>query len=85
MCAVALYRCLYSLTIHVVLVTKYRKEIIDKAILQRLQEIVPNTCEQWGSTLKSQFYSPHPNPLPFWEREFESGYPLPFLGEGVRG
>ena len=44
-------RCLYSLTIHVVLVTKYRKKIIDKAILQRLQEIVAHTREQWSSTL----------------------------------
>ncbi|NBO30136.1 MAG: hypothetical protein EBV05_00575 [Cyanobacteria bacterium WB6_1B_304] len=39
------YRCLYSLTIDLVLVTKYRKKIIDKGILQRLQEIVANTCE----------------------------------------
>jgi putative transposase len=45
------YRYLYSLTIHVVLVTRYRKKIIDKGILERLQEIVANTCEQWSSTL----------------------------------
>jgi putative transposase len=44
-------RCLYSLTIDLVLVTKYRKKIIDKGILERLQEIVANTCEQWSSTL----------------------------------
>ena len=44
-------RRLYSFTIDLVLVTKYRKKIIDKGILKRLQEIVANTCEQWGSTL----------------------------------
>ena len=44
-------RCLYSLTIDLVLVTKYRKKIIDKGNLERLQEIVANTCEQWRSTL----------------------------------
>ncbi|XGB40741.1 MAG: transposase [Cyanobacteria bacterium LVE1205-1] len=38
-------RCLYSLTIDLALVTKYRKKIIDKGILERLQEIVANTCE----------------------------------------
>ncbi|NBO30595.1 MAG: hypothetical protein EBV05_02995 [Cyanobacteria bacterium WB6_1B_304] len=32
---------------HLVLVTKYRKKIIDKGILQRLQEILAHTCEQW--------------------------------------
>ena len=44
-------RRLYSFTIDLVLVTKYRKKIIDKGILERLQEIVANTWEQWGSTL----------------------------------
>jgi putative transposase len=34
-----------------VLVTKYRKKVIDKAILQRLQEIFASTCEKWGSKL----------------------------------
>lgn len=34
-----------------VLVTKYRKKVIDKALLQRLQEIFANTCEKWGSKL----------------------------------
>jgi putative transposase len=45
------YRCVYSLNIHLVLVTKYRKKVIDKAILQRLQEIFASTCEKWGSKL----------------------------------
>ncbi|MFM7546970.1 MAG: transposase, partial [Synechococcales cyanobacterium] len=32
--------------------TKYRKKIIDKPILQRLQEIVAHTCEKkWSSQL----------------------------------
>ncbi|MEB3177708.1 MAG: IS200/IS605 family transposase [Nostocaceae cyanobacterium] len=45
------YRCVYSLNIHLVLVTKYRKKVIDKTIRQRLQEIFANTCEKWGSKL----------------------------------
>ena len=44
-------RWVYSLTIHWVLVTKYCKKIIDKSILQRLQEIVAHTCEKWSSQL----------------------------------
>jgi putative transposase len=45
------YRCIYLLNIHLVLVTKYRKKVIDKAILNRLQEIFASTCEKWGSKL----------------------------------
>jgi putative transposase len=45
------YRCVYSLNIHLVLVTKYRKKVIDKAILHRLHEIFINTCEKWDSKL----------------------------------
>jgi putative transposase len=45
------YRCLYLLNIHLVLVTKYRKKVIDKAILNRLQEIFASTCKKWDSNL----------------------------------
>jgi putative transposase len=45
------YRCVYSLNIHLVLVTKYRKKVINKVILNRLPEIFASTCEKWGSKL----------------------------------
>jgi putative transposase len=45
------YRCLYSLNIHLVLVTKYRRKVINKEILQRLHEILASTCTKWSSTL----------------------------------
>jgi putative transposase len=45
------YRCVYSLNIHLVLVTKYRKKVIDREILKRLHEILASTCEKWSSKL----------------------------------
>jgi putative transposase len=45
------YRCLYSLNIHLVLVTKYRRKVINQEILQRLHEILVSTCTKWSSTL----------------------------------
>jgi putative transposase len=45
------YRCLYSLNIHLVLVTKYRRKVINKEILQRLHEILASTCTKWSSNL----------------------------------
>lgn len=46
------YRNVYDLNIHLVLVTKYRKKVINKAMLQRLQEIFASTCTKWRSQLK---------------------------------
>jgi putative transposase len=45
------YRCLYSLNIHLVLVTKYRRKVINQEILQRLQQILASTCVKWSCTL----------------------------------
>jgi putative transposase len=45
------YRCVYLLNIHLVLVTKYRKKVINQAILARLKEILSSTCDKWGSKL----------------------------------
>jgi REP element-mobilizing transposase RayT len=45
------YRCVYLLNIHLVLVTKYRKKIINQEILKRLHEILASTCEKWDSKL----------------------------------
>lgn len=43
------YRSVYSLNIHLVLVTKYRRKVINQAILKRLQEIFETTCLKWRS------------------------------------
>jgi putative transposase len=45
------YRNVYDLNIHLVLVTKYRKKIITKAILSRLREIFESTCQKWRCEL----------------------------------
>lgn len=46
------FRNVYDLNIHLVLVTKYRKKVINKAMLTRLQEIFESTCTKWRSELK---------------------------------
>ena len=43
------HRAVYSLNIHLVLVTKYRRKVINQAMLKRLQEIFENTCTKWRS------------------------------------
>jgi putative transposase len=45
------YRCVYSLNIHLVLVTKYRRKVINQEILNRLHEIFTSTCEKWHTKL----------------------------------
>jgi putative transposase len=45
------YRCVYLLNIHLVLVTKYRRKVINQEILIRLKQILGATCEKWGSKL----------------------------------
>lgn len=37
----------YSLKMHLVIVTKYRKKVINKAIHLRLEEIFNSTCAKW--------------------------------------
>jgi len=46
------YRNVYDLNIHLVLVTKYRRKVIDRAMLTRLEEIFRSTCSKWRSELK---------------------------------
>jgi putative transposase len=46
------YRTVYDLNIHLVLVTKYRRKVIDRAMLTRLEEIFRSTCSKWRSELK---------------------------------
>ncbi len=45
-------RAVYSLNIHLVLVTKYRRQVITAEVLQRLKEIFEATCAKWRCTLK---------------------------------
>lgn len=44
-------RSVYSLNIYLVLVTKYRRQVITAEILQRLREIFEATCNKWRCTL----------------------------------
>lgn len=45
------FRSVYSLTAHVVFVTKYRKKLINQALLTRLNEIFTATCNKWDCEL----------------------------------
>jgi putative transposase len=46
-----LYHCVYSLHYHLVLVTKYRRRVITRPMLERLREIARARCEGWGGEL----------------------------------
>ncbi|ENU38316.1 MAG: IS200/IS605 family transposase [Acinetobacter sp.] len=41
------YHCVYKLTYHLVLVTKYRKKCLSNEMLNRLEEIVKKNCADW--------------------------------------
>ena len=41
------YPCVYKLTYHLVLVTKYRKKCLSNEMLNRLEEIVKKNCADW--------------------------------------
>lgn len=41
------HHCVYKITYHLVLVTKYRRKCFTKEILDRLQEICKDICEKW--------------------------------------
>lgn len=45
------FRSVYSLTAHIVFVTKYRKKLINQALLARLNEIFTVTCQKWECEL----------------------------------
>jgi putative transposase len=46
-----LFHCSYSLHLHLVLVTKYRRRLISKPMLSRLEEILDATCGKWNCRL----------------------------------
>jgi putative transposase len=41
----------YDLSIHLVLVTKYRKKVITKPMMTRLKQILSDTCAKWDCQL----------------------------------
>ena len=41
------YHCVYKLTYHLVLVTKYRKKCLSNEMLNRLEEIIKKNCADW--------------------------------------
>lgn len=41
------YHCVYKLTYHLVLVTKYRRKCFTNEMLNRLEEIVRKNCTDW--------------------------------------
>ena len=45
------FRSVYTLSVHIVFVTKYRRKAINAAMLQRLGEIFQETCEKWECTV----------------------------------
>lgn len=45
------FHCVFALTYHLVLVTKYRRRCITKPVLERLREVAAQRCLDWGGTL----------------------------------
>ena len=45
------YYCVYKLTYHLVLVTKYRRKCFTNGMLNRLEEIVRKNCQDWEINL----------------------------------
>jgi len=43
--------CVFRLTYHLVLVTKYRRKALTPEVLERLKEIFEHLCERWGCNL----------------------------------
>lgn len=46
------HRSVYDLNVHLVLVTKYRRKVINQAMLTRLNTIFQSTCSKWRSELR---------------------------------
>lgn len=45
------FRSIYSLTVHIVFVTKYRRKVISAMMLNKLGEIFRETCNKWECQL----------------------------------
>lgn len=46
-----LFHCVYALSYHLVLVTKYRRKCITAPMLERLREITAQRCKDWRGRL----------------------------------
>lgn len=46
-----LRHCVFDINAHLVLVTKYRRKVITKDMLERLGEVLTATCRLWGCRL----------------------------------
>ena len=46
-----LFHCVYALTYHLALVTKYRRRCITRPMLDMLHDIVSQRCKDWGGEL----------------------------------
>jgi REP element-mobilizing transposase RayT len=47
----ALYHCVYSLHYHLVIVTKYRRQVLTAAMLDRFEFLARERVEAWGGRL----------------------------------
>ncbi len=47
----ALYHCVYSLTYHLVIVTKYRKKCLTAPMLESFEAQARERCEAWGGKI----------------------------------
>jgi len=47
----SLFHCVYGLTYHLVLMTKYRRSRIDATILGHLRDIAEQRGKEWGGEL----------------------------------
>ena len=45
------FRSVYLLTAHIVFVTKYRRRVINKDVLEYLQIVFYDTCQKWNVSL----------------------------------
>lgn len=46
-----LNHCVFSLSYHLVIVTKYRKRVLNDAMLLRLEDLARERCTAWGGEL----------------------------------
>jgi putative transposase len=44
-------RAVYNLTVHIVFVTKYRRQVLDEAMIHRLNEVFNSVAEKWDSKI----------------------------------
>ncbi len=43
--------CIYDINLHLIFVTKYRRDVFTKDMLSRLKDLFAETCDQMGCTL----------------------------------